>query len=147
MMRFKTPSAVYAFIINDHKQILLQKRQGGVFDGLYDVAVSGHVEPFEKMSTALIREAQEEIGIQIDSCDLKFALLLHSYYDEAIYYNAYFQVKRFTGQPVINECHKTTELAYFDLDDLPQNLIPDRRFAIAQYLKGEHYAEYGWFEQ
>ncbi|MBF0779924.1 MULTISPECIES: NUDIX domain-containing protein [unclassified Granulicatella] len=144
-MRFKTPSAVYGIIINENNQILLQKRLGGVFHGLYDVAISGHVEPFEKMTTALRREAKEEIGIHIEHKDLEFAILLHSYYDSVIYYNAYFKINNFIGEAVINEPNKTSELAYFDLENLPTNLIPDRRVAIEHYLKGEHFVEYGWF--
>lgn len=47
-------------------EILLQRRcNTGYMDGKYDRACSGHLEKDESLSMAIIREAKEEIGIDI----------------------------------------------------------------------------------
>ena len=55
---------------NGEKEILLQLRQNtGYMDNMYDFACSGHVEKGESYTTALVREAKEEIGITLKEED------------------------------------------------------------------------------
>jgi len=57
----------------NEKEILLQLRENtGYMDNMYDFACSGHVEKGESFSKALVREAKEEIGIEIKEEDLIF---------------------------------------------------------------------------
>ena len=52
-------------------EIMLQRRcNTGYMDGKYDMACSGHLESGESISTAVVREAKEELGIIIDEKDL-----------------------------------------------------------------------------
>lgn len=145
-MRYRTLSAVFLIIINNDK-ILLQKRKNtGYLDGMYDVAVSGHVEENESLKEAVIRESFEEIGIKLDRKNIEFATLIHKN-DTAynnVYYNVYFCVRAFEGTPFIKEPHKCSELKWFDLEKLPSDLIDERRVAINKFLKGDFYSEFGW---
>lgn len=66
--------AVYAFIINDKREVLLQKRSSNKkqWPDMWDVTVGGHVLAGEFGREALIRETKEELGIDIDDCDIRY---------------------------------------------------------------------------
>lgn len=115
-------------------------------DGFWDLSCSGHVEHGESMSVAAAREAKEELGVDIPPGNLKFFTLIHKREEEndLTYYNAYFVCKEFDGEPRICEPEKCSELKWFDIDGLPDDLITDRRFALHAYLDGTFYIEYGW---
>lgn len=142
--RFKTPSAVILMLMrnrNGKEQILLQKRKNtGYMDGYYDFGVSGHVENRETMKMALIREAKEEIGIKIDTKDVEFVTMIHDI-RKNIYFNGYFKVTKWEGEPRINELDKIEEIKWFDLENLPNNIIENRKEGIKNYKKKIYYSE------
>ncbi len=143
---FKTPSASIVMLLKDGK-ILLQRRQNtGFMDGLWDLSCSGHVEHGESMSVAAAREAKEELGITVSPDKLHFFALVHKREEEwdLTYYNAYFVCTEYEGELHIAEPEKCSELKWFDLNDLPDDLINDRKQALQAYFNGVHYIEYGW---
>ncbi len=148
--RFSTPSASIVMLVKNEDgktKVLLQRRQNtGFMDGMWDLSCSGHVEHAESMSEAAAREAKEELGVTIPPDNLKFFVLVHKREKEwdLTYYNAYFVCKEFDGEPTICEPEKCYELKWFELDDLPDDLINDRKCAVKAYLEGVDYIEYGW---
>ncbi|WP_429971069.1 NUDIX hydrolase [Fructilactobacillus sp. Tb1] len=145
--RFKTNSAVFAIILDEkQKHILLQKRSNtGCKDGFYDLGTAGHVDGDESMKQALQRELVEEIGINVELDDLIPSSFMHVKYGEGdFYYNGYFMVKKYTGTPTIVEPDKNAELKWFPIHELPENIIPDRKVGIDNYLNDVHYSEIGW---
>lgn len=98
------------------------------------------------MTAAAVREAKEELGVTVSAENLQFAVLLHKFDKPCnlVYYNAYFVCTEFAGEPTICEPEKCSELKWFDLDNLPDDLIDDRKCALKAYVDGEHYIEYGW---
>jgi 8-oxo-dGTP pyrophosphatase MutT (NUDIX family) len=147
---FLTPSAVQVVLLRQGEkgtEILLQRRQNtGFADGLWDISFSGHVEDKESMKLAAVREAKEELDITISPENLEFMLLVHKRDEECnlTYYNGYFLCKKYEGVPHICEREKCSEIAWFALDRLPDDLIDDRRKALACWQSGGHYLEYGW---
>lgn len=148
--RFKAPSASILMLMKQEggkRKVLLQRRQNtGFADGLWDLSCSGHVEHGESMSQAIVREAREELGIEIDANSLSFVTFVHKRESESdlTYYNAYFACFNYLGEPRICENEKCSELKWFDLDDLPEDIIDDRRRAVEAFKSGVHYIEYGW---
>lgn len=146
--RFLTRSVVILMLIRDTKdgeEILLQKRQNtGYADGYYDLSASGHVEEGESMIKALIREAKEEIGIEIKQEDVEFVTFIHKNTDNLPYYNGYFKVTKYDGEVKIGEPEKCEEIKWFNINNLPENIIDDRRQAIINYKNNTKYSEYGW---
>lgn len=146
--RFLTRSAVILMLIRDTKdgeEILLQKRQNtGYADGYYDLSASGHVEEGESMIKALIREAKEEIGIEIKQEDVEFVTFIHKNIDNFPYYNGYFKVTKYDGEVKIGEPEKCEEIKWFNINNLPENVIDDRKQAIINYKNNTKYSEYGW---
>lgn len=147
---YKTPSAVILILlrkVGDKTQILLQRRKNtGFADGLWDFSCAGKVEKDETMTQAAVREAKEELGVKISAENLQFAVFIHKCDKPCnlIYYNAYFICTDFCGKPEIYEPEKCSEIKWFDLDGLPEDLIDDRKCALKAYLDGVHYLEYGW---
>ena len=147
---YLTPSAVILMLMRERggkKQVLLQRRQNtGFADGLWDFSCAGHVEQGESMTSAAVREVKEELGVTVTAQNLQFAVLLHKCDKpfNLVYYNAYFVCTEFVGEPRIAEPEKCSELRWFDLDNLPDDLIDDRKCALKAYLDGVHYIEYGW---
>ena len=62
---------VAAFIVNDKGQVLLQKRSKNKrFNPNKWALCAGHVDAYESLKTAILREIKEEIGIDVDSNEL-----------------------------------------------------------------------------
>ena len=63
--------AVYGFIIDENKNILLQKRSAKkkLWPNLWDVTAGGHVNAGEFGRQALIREVKEELGIESNNIE------------------------------------------------------------------------------
>ena len=148
--RFLTRSAVILMLIRNTEkgeEILLQKRKNtGYMDGYYDLSASGHVEKDESMTSALIREAKEEIGIDIMSEDIEFVTMMHTKTPETgqLYYNGFFKVIKYEEEIKINEPEKCEELKWFKLNELPKNILQDRYQAIRNYMTNKRYSEFGW---
>lgn len=148
--KYRVPLAVLPLMLRrraGQREILLHCRQNtGYADGCWDCAGSGHVEDGEPFTVALAREAMEELGIAVRPEEARFAVMVHSH--DALhgvpYVDAYFEITAYAGTPTICEPEKCSALTWFPLDALPENLLPDRRMAIARWLAGERYAEWGW---
>ena len=146
--RFENPSAVMLILSrmqNGSEEILFQKRKNtGYCDGYYDLSASGHVDANESMKHAMCREAKEELGITIDEDDLEFVCIIHKNSNGIIYYNGYFKANKWIEEPKINEPEKNEELKWFNINELPNNIVDDRYLAIENYKNGIKYSEYGW---
>ena len=66
--------AVYGFVIDKNKNVLLQKRSANkkTWPNMWDVTVGGHVDAGEFGRHALIREAKEELGLDITDDEIKY---------------------------------------------------------------------------
>jgi len=142
---FKSFSAVFPFVIKDSGagiQILLHRRYNtGYQDGKWDIAGSGHVDKNETAQAALIRECKEEIGIDVKLYDINFVHLSHRLSKGRTYYDIYFLVKAYNGTPRIMEPNKCSELKWFSINGLPDDIIECRKQDIQNYLNGIQYSE------
>ncbi|MCL2439018.1 MAG: NUDIX domain-containing protein [Alphaproteobacteria bacterium] len=68
----KYHKVVVLWIVNSHGEVLLQKRSMGkrLRPGMLDVSVSGHVGAGETGIDCIVREAREELSIDINPKDL-----------------------------------------------------------------------------
>ena len=66
--------AVYGFVIDKNKNVLLQKRSANkkAWPNMWDVTVGGHVDAGEFGRQALIRKAKEDLGLDITDDDIKY---------------------------------------------------------------------------
>ncbi|HPO05739.1 MAG TPA: NUDIX domain-containing protein [Candidatus Gracilibacteria bacterium] len=134
--------AVYLLLIQNH-QILLQRRfQTGWQDGNYSL-VSGHVDGKETIKYDMIRESKEEIGIDLKEKDLQVINVMHTNTDRE-YLNFFILADQYEGKIQNLELEKCDDLAWFDLDKLPENTIEIVRRAINNYRTGEFFDSWNW---
>ncbi len=112
---------VGAFILNDKKQVLLQKRgsksknEVGVW-----VKPGGAVEYGETAEEALLREIKEELDIEIEILDFlgyEDHLLKK---DKQHWIALFFLAKVKSGEAKNMEPSKTDEIGWFDLNNMPE---------------------------
>ena len=126
--RFRVVPAAYV-VLRRGDQVLLQLRQNtGYRDGYWAMAAAGHVEADESAFAAAVREAREEIGIEIDPADLVGLTGMHRTQgngravDERV--DWFFECRRWTGTPERREPDKAADLRWFALDELPDPVVP-----------------------
>lgn len=140
--RFKLVSAVHIFLIRDGKVLLLRRFNTGYEDGNYSV-VAGHLNGDEEVKTAAIREAHEEVGIRIAPADLRVVGVMHrKSNDERV--DFFLTAASWSGEITNTEPDKCDRLAWFDVDDLPENVIPYVRRALDNYRRGKWFDSFGW---
>ena len=130
--RFTVIPAVYLVLIKDNKVLLLRRLNTGYRDGWYSLP-AGHIDGGEPAIRAMVREAKEEVGLNLEESDLRFVHLRH-YAAEGMdgeYFALFFQADKWRGEPKNMEPNKCDELCWADLDDLPDNIIP----AVASSLE------------
>lgn len=147
MERFKENIAAVMVLLKSENKVLLQKRSNtGYMDDYWDFSATGHVEFGESMKVAGVRETLEEIGVVISEENMNIITMMHKYTKDSklTYFNGFFIVDKFEGLPKIMEPHKCSDLRWFDLDELPEMIIPDRKLALDSLSSNEKYIEIGW---
>ena len=122
-------SAIHMIIYQDNK-ILLQKRKGSKLWPGYYALPAGHIDSGENQYDALIREAKEELDININIKDIinSYVVLRRNYFkidgkQLEPYIDYYFEIKEYEGTPKIVEKDKCDELIWADINNLPEPFI------------------------
>ncbi len=111
---------VVAGIIRREKMVLLgQRPEGGNLAGLWEFP-GGKIELGEQPDRALARELKEELNIDAEIGQLKFAAT-HNYGDVGVLL-LFYEVNFWKGQP---ETAHHTELRWVHIDDLPKMALPE----------------------
>jgi len=138
--------ASYLTLLKDNKILLLRRFNTGYEDGNYSM-VAGHVDPGETFTQCIIREAEEEAGILLKPEDLHIVHVMHrnsgaAENNERI--DVFFIAEKWGGEIVNKEIHKCDDLSWFDLENLPENILPYIKQAIDGIKNKIYYSEYGW---
>lgn len=143
--RFTLPSAVFLILERDNRVLLMRRANTGWHDGDYDFP-AGHIDGGESSKAATAREGAEELGIVVVEEDLSFVLLTHGLSsDSKEYYNLYFRVSSWQGEPRIMEPDKCNALEWFGLEeDLPLNITPNTLRGLVALKDNSSYLEYGF---
>lgn len=128
MERFKCPVGVFLLLFENNK-LVLQYRKNCSFSDMYGT-IGGHIDGGEKISTAIIREAKEEIGIDIKEEDLTLLTICHSNAGSKEYLQFYFKSSKWSGDIKNMEHDKCDHIKSFDIDKLPENIVPYLQEAI-----------------
>ena len=138
-------SSVNLYVVRDGKILLMRRISQRWMDGKLQIP-GGHVEPGESPLVAVLREAQEELGIKISSNDVTHVATLAVKDKNGEYFALQFQLTtpdRFTFQ--ITEPHKCSELVWADIHNLPDDTIAIFKSAIKQsLLEHQSYVEVGY---
>ena len=97
--------------------------------------VGGKVNFLETVESCAVREALEEVGLQI-AIDRLLCITDHLLPDEGQHWVSPAYLGKILGGSVQNcEPHKTREVRWFAMDELPPNLTITARNAIAAYTR------------
>ncbi|MGF0316670.1 NUDIX hydrolase [Nocardia fluminea] len=138
--KYRVLVGVHLMLVDAQGRVLLGRRVNtGFGDGLFHVP-AGHLEAGESAVAGLIREAREEVGIEIEARDVEFAHVLHS--DERV--QMFFTVRRWSGVVANREPEKCSELRWFEPEGLPVEIVDYCRVGIGKVMAGKVFSEYGW---
>ena len=140
--RFKLIPAVHLILIRNKKVLLLQRANTGWQDDNYSVP-AGHLDGDETVIEAMIRECNEEIGIDISQSNTKVIHVMHrNEWEERI--DFFLSVDQWRWKIKNCEPEKCSDLSWFPVDNIPENMVPYVRHAIEQIQEGRLYSEFGW---
>ena len=135
-----------SLILRKNQKVLLIRRYNtGYDDGLYACA-GGGIDGNETMTQAIIREANEELGIILKKENLKTVHALHIKNNGGEYINFFVETTKWQGDPQIMEPNKCDNINWFSVDKLPQNIMPSVKHVIEAVNKKHFYSEFGWEE-
>lgn len=142
--RFKLIAAVYLVLRKDNKVLLLKRANTGYQDGKYGL-VAGHLDGDELGTIAMAREAKEEAGIDVDPAKLKFVHAAHRLSRSQIgqeRIDLFYELREWKEQIVNAEPEKCDDLSWFDINNLPDNMLPFIRRVLTDIVAGISYSEY-----
>ena len=124
---FALVPASYVLLLRG-REVLLQRRQNtGYMDGFWVAGAAGHVEPGETARQAAVREAREELGVDVGAGDLELVTVMQRTDGAGLpreqRVDWFWTCKEWMGEPRICEPEKTSDLRWFPLADLP-DLVP-----------------------
>lgn len=145
MERHKAVPASYLILDNNQQVYLIRRFNTGYMDGYYSVP-SGHIEAGESPIDCVIREGFEEVGVLLNREDVKFS---------SVFYRAkadvtgervdfFFSAQKWENEPSNMEEDKCDDGQWFQIDSLPEKIIPFVKDAILGHYKKETYREVGF---
>lgn len=135
---------VHILLIRGDEVLLSLRRSGDGFDHRWHLP-SGKLEADESVATAAVREAAEEVGVDIDPAALRLVHVAHVTapgYDSRL--GLFFRVEDWRGEPFNREPDKCYALQWFLLSELPDDLIEYSALGLAALNSAEPYSEFGW---
>jgi ADP-ribose pyrophosphatase YjhB (NUDIX family) len=140
----KIHPATNTVLINEANQVLLQRRAD---NGSWALP-GGAVEIAETVEQGAIRETFEETGLHVAvkrlvgvySDPKDYAILRYPDGYTVHYIVTLFEVERVGGELQISD--ESTDLRFFDVDKLPEDIAPSARIRINDTLQGRREAFY-----
>lgn len=123
----------------DNQVLLLKRANTGWMDGFWHIP-GGGLEENESLAHAVTREAQEELAIIVDPTQVKLIYVMHLNKQTL---GSYFLARDWQGEPINNEPDQASEIGWFDINHLPEQMSPFARKVVESYQSG---ANYSYFE-
>lgn len=122
----------------EHTLFLMQKQERG---GDYTLP-GGKVDGDEFAKEALIREAQEEIGIKLTKKKLKLVHIQQRKLQSLIEVIFYFHATSWEGTPSILEPEKFSSFKWIPSDELPSRLPAALKDALLKIENAKNYSQF-----
>lgn len=135
---------VHILLIRDDRILLSLRRSGDKYDNRWHLP-SGKLEAGESAAVGAVREAAEEIGVELEPAALRLVHVAHVTApgrDSRL--GLFFRAERWRGEPFNREPDKCYALQWFPLNDLPADLIEYSALGIAALNSASPYSELGW---
>ncbi|MHA6798468.1 NUDIX hydrolase [Bounagaea algeriensis] len=144
-MAERHPVDVHVLLVSGTSLLLSKRRDAhGEFDGMWHLP-SGKLEAGESVLDAARREVAEEIGVRLAASALRHVHTAHvTAPGLEPRLGLFFEARDWEGEPVNREPAKCSELRWFDLDELPVELISYPAAGIRGYRTGRSLSTPGW---
>ena len=137
-IRHQINATAFVILTRNDEVLLLRRTNTSYQNGNYGLP-SGHLEKDELPSECALREAKEEVGVNV--IDLKPATVVYNRTGGNNYANFFFYSKKWIGEPENMETDKCDHMGWFNLNKLPENLTPEVKLALENYTLGRSYGE------
>lgn len=128
-------------VLRDGGRVLMGvRRNTGFCDGMYHFP-AGRLEEDETIVAGAIREAKEELGIDIQPADLE---LIHTMHHHSGRLALFFEVRKWAGVVTNAEPDKCEALHWILNGCLPGNVVPYASAALQLIENGKTIGEFGW---
>jgi 8-oxo-dGTP diphosphatase len=125
---------VGVLVIDERGRVLLTLRNRAPETGCWSI-VGGKVDFLETLEECAVREAREEVGLQI-ALDGLLCVTNHLFPNERQHWvSPAFRGRASAGEATDCEPEKTSEVQWFPLEKLPPNLTMTARNAIEAYRR------------
>lgn len=130
-------------ILRSGDKILMSQRGGPYGYGRWHLP-SGKLDD-EPLPDGAARELLEETGVSVDPAHLRMVHVVHHRQPEGVRVGFFFLATEWTGEPVNREPAKCLDLRWFDVYDLPEDIIEYPAEGLRGYLAGSNgLALHGW---
>ncbi|MFI7002243.1 NUDIX domain-containing protein [Nocardia sp. NPDC050175] len=145
-MTFRSVVGVQLLMSRGERVLLARRRNTSFGDGEWN-APGGRLDDGEDVLTAVIREAEEEIGVRVERDDVRMVASMHiqSPPGQALIVFI-FHTDTWSGEPQNLEPDRCSDLRWFDFDDIPEETILSTRAGIDMFRRKQHFGLYGWPE-
>lgn len=131
-------ATTHALIYINNNILLALRQNTGYADGCFGL-VGGRVEPMESVLDGMLREIQEEIGIQVQPQHAKLVGIIPRKETNCLYLNFIYHIHLWSGDIVNKEPLKTAFLKLFPIDALPSNIVSHAKKAIENHQENIFY--------
>lgn len=133
-------------IIRDQKILLLRRADWAPLWPSHWHCPIGKMEENESPRQTAIRETYEEVGLKVNpSLATVVAVQAPHFKNPDLTWKdigLFFIANDFEGEPINKEPRLHDAMDWFDINHLPEPIIPVVKFGIEQYTKGETYGEF-----
>lgn len=137
-------AGVYLVFERGSKILIARHAHTGYHDGQYGLP-GGHIETGEPASGAAIREAFEFVGIRLRLAELRLAHVMHRLNPDKSSVDVidfYFLATNFPGEASDRAPQKYDTVEWVAWNRLPQNTIPEVRYALECIKADKIYSEF-----
>lgn len=141
--------SVHIWIINEQKEVLLQKRSPNksTFPNLWAVSVSGHVDAGEESMDTVIREIKEELSLDVnpEQCKYLFTIKRENIFKNCInrvFDDVYLLKLNIDINTTKLQKSELCEIKYFNYDKLKDSLKQGDPIFVPMDLEKEKLFEY-----
>ncbi|MBY0501983.1 MAG: NUDIX domain-containing protein [Alphaproteobacteria bacterium] len=135
-------------ILRNQKILLLRRADWApLWSGHWHCPI-GKMEENESPLQTAVRETYEEVGLQVNP-HLGTIIVVKApdfQNPELIWKDIsfFFVAENFEGEPINKESRLHDAMDWFDVNHLPEPIIPVVRFGVEKYVRGEAYGEFGY---
>ena len=140
---FQVKCSVFVLLARDEKICFLQRTRTGWKNGFYSVPAGG-LESGETLVSAAIREAREEVDVELQADQLRLVHTVHCRTEGNEWLGHFFMTESWKGEASLLEPDKHSNLTWALPLEAPSPLLWYVRQALESIMRNQSYSEFGW---